>query len=163
MASKVQVIDGVGYAELQDTLLVLWKEPASLERWRENYKRLKAAAATRKEGVIYLSLVDRGSTPPNAAARAQITADLRELGGALRRFIAVPLGDSVWLSIVRTIIRGMLMLSGQSQQQRVAASLREGFEHVREAAGPNSPSVEELERAVEALTTALGVERPDPA
>ena len=157
MSSVVEIVDGVGYAQIGDTMIALWKAPASLSRWREQVQRMSAMAAERSDGIVCIDLILDGSTPPNTVLRQEMQADFRRLGSALRRFIVVPLGDSLWLSVVRTIVRAVLLLSGQSQRQRVVASVREGLEQVRLASGPETPGAAELEAAIAELCTALGI------
>ena len=153
---KVDVRDGVSLIALGDTLLVLWKSPASLDRWAFQVNRMETMCVSRAQGIVCLGLIMEDSDPPNAALRQQMQADLTRMGVRVRRLIVVPLGNSLWLSLVRTIARGVLLLSGHSQQQRVCADVRQGLDQVRAAAGPETPSIAELLRGVEAISLALG-------
>ena len=69
----------------------------------------------------------------------------------------MPLGGSLWLSVVRTIVRGVLIVSGQSRRQRVCGSVREGLSEIRLAASLETPSLEALQRGVAELGRALGM------
>jgi hypothetical protein len=120
-------------------------------------------AASRPGGIICLDLILEGSAPPDAALRRQLQLDFRRLGSKLRRFIVVPLGDSIWLSVVRTIVRGVLLVSGQSQRLRVATTVRHGLDEIRAAVSPETPSAEELLEAITRLCAALGVQLPQAA
>lgn len=159
MSSQLEIVDGVGYAELGDTMLALWKAPATQARWQEQVKRMSAMAAERPEGIVCMDLILEGSTPPSTVLRQEMQADFRRLGSALRRFIVVPLGDSLWLSVVRTIVRAVLLLSGQSQRQRVVATVRDGLTQVRLAGSRETPGPAELEGAIAELCTALGIKQ----
>lgn len=158
MPKRVEVRDGIALSECGDTLLVLWKAPASLERWRYHVSRIEAMAASRVEGILCIDLILSESTPPDATVRKQMQADFRRMGAKLRRFVVVPLGDSIWLNVVRTIVRGVLLLSGQSERQRVAATVRQGIEQVLAAAGPETPTLAALEAEAALLFAELGVE-----
>lgn len=163
MQNGVEVRDGVALLQMGDTLLALWQAPMAHERWLHHLNRMKTMAVSRAAGIVCLTLVMAESTPPDAALRQQMQAGLRGMSSTLRRVVVVPLGDSLWLSIVRTIARGLLLLSGQSQRQRVTATVREGLEEVRAAAGPETPSIAELEKGVAALFSALGTDLPRAA
>lgn len=160
MPQGVEVRDGVALLQMGDTLLVLWKAPASRDRWLHHMNRMETAAASRPNGILCVDLILAESTAPDAALRKQMQADFRRLGGKLRRFVVVPLGDSLWLSVVRTIVRGTLLLSGQSDRQRVTATVSQGLDEARAAAGPETPSTAELQQAVGALFSALGEAEP---
>src|SRR3954454_9970604 len=108
MSKTVDTRDGVGLAQLGDTVVALWKAPASLDRWRYQLSRMETMAASRPAGITCLDLILEGSSPPDAALRRQMQVDFRRLGSKLRKFVVVPIGNSIWLSIVRTIVRGVL-------------------------------------------------------
>ena len=160
MKQGVEVRDGVAFLEVGDTLLCLWQAPASRDRWLHQMNRMEIMAATRPDGFLCVDLILAESSPPDAALRQQMQADFRRLGTKLRRFVAVPLGDSIWLSIVRTIVRGTLLLSGQSSRQRVTATVSRALEEIRAAGGPETPALPKLEQAVAVLFAALGVALP---
>jgi hypothetical protein len=162
MSGPVEARDGVAIMVVGDTLVGLWKSPASPERWRFQLNRMERVAE-RYGSVVCLDLILQGSTPPDSALRAEMQADFKRLSGKLRRFVVVPLGDSLWLAVVRAIVRGVLLLSGQSGRQRVASTIAEGIDEVLVGAGPQTASKEELETAVSAAFAALGVERADAA
>lgn len=124
---------------------------------------METMAASRPAGIACLDLILEGSSPPDAALRRQMQVDFRRLGSKLRRFVVVPIGNSIWLSIVRTIVRGVLLVSGQSQRQRVANSVRQGVDEIRAAATPETPSAEEVLEAIANLSAALGVQLPEAA
>jgi hypothetical protein len=72
----------------------------------------------------------------------------------------VPVGNSIWMSVVRTIVRSIYMLSGQSSRQVLASTVHEGIEHVRRCAGADTPSRAELTSAVADLCVALSIAPP---
>ena len=67
----------------------------------------------------------------------------------------------MWLSVVRSIVRGVLLASGHSKRQVVSATLREGIERLQEVAGPKTPTVATLHVALGALCQSLGVKVPE--
>jgi hypothetical protein len=150
--------DGLATAVVGDVIIVVWKSPATLERWQWLNAQGEALHARSPGGLIYFYLILSSSTPPNAATRTKMQAEFRRLGPKLRRLVVVPLGDSLWKSLVRTIVRTVMLLSGLSKQQIVAASIDEGIDRIMDAAGPNTPTRAELRAGAEALLRVLGAQ-----
>ncbi len=150
-----QVGDGVATLSRGDVVLVLWRSPASPERWDWQFRRVTAAAEERN--ILYVSLILPSSDPPDAKVRRTIGEGFRALGPKLRHAVMVPLGTSMWASIVRTIVRGTFLLSGQARQQSVAGSVADAIDRVRELASDDTPSARELRAMVTELREALGV------
>jgi hypothetical protein len=148
--------DEVAVAVVGDVLIELWRGPATTPRWRWMMAQREALAAKNAQGFVDLSLILSTSSPPDAALRSQMQKDFRSLGTSMRRMVVVPLGDSLWLALVRAIVRGILLVSGQSKVQFVASNTREGFDRVLEAASPQTPTRAQLGDAVIELTKALG-------
>jgi DNA-binding CsgD family transcriptional regulator len=152
---ELRVFSGLGAAPMGDTLVYLWTTPATLERWQWLISQAEQLLRTHPEGVLCLALVASTSSPPDGQVRARMRADFRRLGPQLRRYVTVPLGDSIWMGIVFTIARTVLLLNGQSECQTVARSLDQGLRRLLEAAGPSTPSRRDLERAVQELSRLL--------
>src|SRR6185503_1910707 len=94
-----------------DTIVVVWSEPATAPRWAWQQERVRNALAARQDA-IWVIVILESSTPPNAALRARMQLDFRMVGPKLRRLVAIPVGTSLWMSVVRTIVRGVLLVSG---------------------------------------------------
>ncbi|HSY20906.1 MAG TPA: hypothetical protein VK841_02270 [Polyangiaceae bacterium] len=154
---NVEVRDGVGLVPVGDTLIAFWKAPPTLDRWRFQLNRMEMLAASRPDGIVCVALITEWATPPDAKVRQAMQADYRRMGTKVRRLVVIPLGDSIWLSIVRPIVRGVLMLGGHAQRHRVVATIQEGLEAVRAVAGPTTPSSHELREALSGLSAVLGV------
>ncbi len=146
--------------QLGDTLLVIWKASATLDRWLYQLNRIETMAASRPDGILCLTLIAGLATPPDAAVRQRMTEDYRRMGKMMRRLVVVPLGDSVWLGVVRALVRAILLLSGHAGRQRVAGTLREGLVELRAAAGPETPSEQEIQAGLLAVSSALGMTLP---
>jgi hypothetical protein len=154
--TKLKVGDGVAVLTDGDTFVVLWQEGVTKERWE--WHRAHLEAARREAGSIpCLSLILPSSEQPAAPVRRTMQDDFRAMGKSLRRFVAVPLGDSLRMTLVRALIRSMLLLSGQSTQQGIAASVDEALEQLKGFAGPKSPSVTMLRAHIRSLCEALGL------
>lgn len=96
------------------------------------------------------------SDPPDGALRHQMQADFRKLGEKLRRIVVVPLGGTMWMSVVRTIVRAILLLSGQANRQSVVGTVSDALRKVVEVARADTPSGPEIREMLAALATELG-------
>ncbi|HEU4410061.1 MAG TPA: hypothetical protein VFS43_32705 [Polyangiaceae bacterium] len=158
MQTNKRLGDGLATAVVGDVLITVWKSPASVARWQWLHAQADALLARSPGGFVYLSIILSSSTPPNAALRTKMQADFRRLGSKLRRLVVVPLGDSLWKSVVRAIVRALMLVSGLPKQQAVAASIDEGIDRVLDVAGPNTPTRAELRAGAEALLRMLGAQ-----
>ena len=147
--------DGVACVALADTVVMLWDKPAATARWIWFIEQATKASATAPKGVIILNIILPSSSPPDGELRGRMQKDLRAMGPALHKMVAVAMGDGMWTSVVRTLIRSILLLSGQSQKQAVVATVAEGLDHIRGIASPQTPSRPELQTAVDQLFAAL--------
>jgi hypothetical protein len=157
MAARVK--DGTAVTANGDVLIGLWLAPASLDRWNWHVAALDELAARNGSSVLYFDIILESSSPPDARLRAAMRADLQRIGPKLRKLIAVPIGDGFWHAVVRTVVRGLLLLSGQSKLQTVQATISEGLDRVRELASQDTPTREALEADIDELFGKLGVER----
>lgn len=143
-----------------NTLLFLVQTTATTsEQWRWCVSQLEALAASNPDGIVFFQFLLPSADPPSAAIRTQIQNDLARLGPKIRKMVTVVFGDSMRQSIVRTLMRGMLLLGGLSKQQAIVATLEDGASIVREAGGANVPSRAEITAAADALFEALQVDR----
>ena len=156
--SAVETFDGIAAARCGDVLLVLWKLPATLERFAWLEERL-AELERAEPSFVLVQLISSSSSPPDAKLRARVRTVLRGLEGRMRHLVSVPLGDALWMSVVRVIMRGMTLVSGQGQRSSVASSAKEAFDVVAAVAQPATPSRNELEETLLAMCVALGATR----
>lgn len=160
--NAVEVEDGVGLAQVGDSLVVLWSKPAIASRWQFQLTRMESMAASRPDGILVLVVMPAVEAPPGETVRADMQTALRRLGPKLRRLVAVPLGNSLWLSVIQTTVRGLIVASGQGQRHRVAGSVSEGLKLLREKASPETPPVDELMKGIEMISLALGTKESTP-
>ena len=120
-------VGGLAMTVVGVTLLLFWRVTASVARWLWQIGHVRLLAERYPQGVIIVSVILESSTAPNGALRKRMQADFKALGPAMRRMVAAPVGNSFWLSVVRTIVKGVMIMSGQSDRQRVAESLEQGI------------------------------------
>jgi hypothetical protein len=155
---RVQSFDGVVMLAVGDTMLSVWKSGAELHRWRWFRSQMERFAERHENGIQILMLVLSSSAPPGSEVRKEVAESLRRLTSRLRRVTTVAVGESFWLTVVRSIMRTMLLLSGNATRQKVVATIDEGIDSVLSLATPETPSREELRAAIEAMYRELQVE-----
>jgi hypothetical protein len=142
-----------------DTVLAVWRDPARLSRGRFVFDKVRECIARNPQGILVCQIVLRTSTPPDAPARAEIGQTVRELQANMRRVVTLPVGDAMWMSLVRTMMRGMFMLSGQSKRHLVAGDVGEAVAQLQEVRGPQTPDRGQMLDVVAQLYGLLGVKQ----
>jgi hypothetical protein len=147
--------DGVAVIGRGDTFCIVYQKAARLHRTRWLFERLEAFAAGRKGEVMVLMVVLPTADPPDGPTRAENAAGLKRLGPRLRRLVTAPVGDAFRATIVRTIMRALAALQGKSGVHFVVNSVDEAVQRIRQAAGAETPSVDQLHQDLDALHAAL--------
>lgn len=154
MASPLaQVHDGVGVVCRGNLALIVYAADARLHRTRWLFDRLDELATRNPEGVFALMVVTPNAAPPDAATRTENAARLRKLGKTLIAIVTVALGDDFRISIVRTVMRAMILLSRQVGRHVIASTEREGIDCLLEEAKLDSrlPTRAQIEADLAAL------------
>lgn len=157
---EASAFDGLAAVQCGDVLIVLWKLPATSERFDWLEARLHEAARAHASFVV-CQVILASSSPPNARLRARIREVMDGLRGKMRRVVSVALGDAVWMSVVRVVMRGLSILSGHGDASTIARTAREGLDHILAAAGPDTPDRDALEDALASAAAALGIDVAD--
>jgi hypothetical protein len=155
---KVHAEDGMAMTSLGDTLITIWRDQPVLSSWLHHAKALETLANESGEPIVLLHLILPSSPPPGSEARHRMQSDLRRLGDKVRRMIVVPIGGSLWMNLVRPIVRTVLLLSGHAKRHSVADSVVEAIRQVRAAGSARTPPERELRAAIGTLCVSLGVE-----
>ncbi len=151
----VETNDGVAAIVRGDLLLSLWQSPARVHRTRWFFDIADEAAARNTDGIVAMLIILPTALPPDAPARTENALRLRKLGKSIRRVVTVPLGDAFFLNVVRTVMRAMFVVQGQSGMQIVESSIAVGIRRVLEAASHSTPGRPQIEEDVTALYRAL--------
>ncbi len=159
-SSKVEVFDGVAFTTRGDVVLALWKEPARIHRAKWLFDRVDRVIAEQPDGVLAAYLILPSSSPPDGPARAENQRRIQSIGASFRCLLLVPIGDALWMSLVRTVMRGVAILTG-NKSLGVANGVADALDKLLLAKSGRTPSRSELEGAVAELFTALGVARPE--
>jgi hypothetical protein len=146
-ALEVVVSDGIAFAHAGDTALIVYASPARLLRTRWLFDRLDEMTA-RVAHINILLIVLPSADVPDADTRAENTRRMGRLRGRLRRVITVVIGDSMRLTLVRTIMRAMFLVQGQSRVQSIVNTIDEGMELLLSTPTPNMPERAQLTAAL---------------
>jgi serine/threonine-protein kinase len=157
----LRVSDGIAVVEHGDAFIVLWKEPARVERMRWMLDAAERFALGRSDGFVALVVVLPTSSSPDALTLADCIGRLLELHRVVRRQATVALGGKVWQAVVRSVHRvmGFTMLP-RSGSLTLSGTLEEGVALLLEKASHVTPSFEEIVEDLRFLHEALGVAQP---
>lgn len=136
--------DGISFTEHGDVAVLVWTGDARLERARWATTQLERVMRERSGPIIAIQLVRSTSKPPDGPARAEAGHQLELLGPRLRRLITLPLGDAFWMSVVRTVLRAMTLLSRHSAVATVVSNIDEAVAEVDKVRSSMTPTNAEL-------------------
>ncbi|MGC4093213.1 MAG: hypothetical protein QM756_36060 [Polyangiaceae bacterium] len=150
----LQVFDGVGVALKGDTIVSLWLEPATLSRVRWHRAVVESFFA-RVEQPLVLMIIHETSSPPKGEARDESNALAGKLARRVRAMVTVASGNGLWEQVVRSMMRAMFLMSGQSKRLSVVASEAEGIARITRESGGSTPSASEIAAVIEGLRVGL--------
>ena len=152
---EIQVFDGVAFAAAGDVNLVVYASPARLARSRWLFDRLDESTACSEIPMCGFMVILPTADLPDAETRAENERRLRQLRAKLRRIVTVAIGDSLRLNLIRTVMRGMFLIQGQSQVQFVASTLDEGLRYLYRDATATTPARLDVEATLRAMCARL--------
>ena len=159
--SAVQVFDGVAASWAGDAVVTVWNAPARLHRSRWLFDLVDERRARVPGSIGGLIVLLPTADPPDAPTRMENSVRLRRLRPSIRRVAAVALGDSFRVSIVRSVMRAMAVVSGISRTVSIETTLERGASALLSAATLETPSLDEIRQILVMQYEALGV-APDP-
>ena len=157
---KVEVFDGVASLPCGDVLLLLWQKPARRERIRRTAEWIDGVVAANPGTIVICQFLLASASPPDREGRAIAKREALRLAPKIRRAVVVPLGDSVWRNVVRTILRAAVLIAGHADRLKVPSSESEALDSLMQVASDRSPDRRRLEAGIEGLYEALGIARP---
>lgn len=155
--TKVQVFDGVAFMQRGDVALYVYSSDARLHRTRWAFDRADDCVRTvgQPDGILILFIIPPSAAPPDAATRAENSARFKKIFPSIRRFVSVPLGDALRVSIVKAVMRAMILVQRQVGRHVIASTEAEGITRLLERAGPDTPDRATLEADLRSLWEAL--------
>lgn len=154
----VQVFDGVAVATRGGTFVSMWKSSAILNRVRWHGALLEQHVSKHRGKALGLMIVLPSAAPPQGEARVEANAVVRRIGPHLLRGVTAALGETLQTQVVRTVMRGMFLVSGNAKRHMVVNTEAEGIEIIVALAEPTAPSRAELEATLSSLYEALAAE-----
>lgn len=152
--------DGVATVSVGDALLIVWRSGATAPRIRWVNDRAVSLIERSADGIVAVQFLLSTATPPGLREVAPVRESLQRVQPRSRLLVVVPLGDSGWQTVVRSVMKAGLAVLGQSDKIKVASHPSEAFSLLRASASPNTPDPAVLDAQCAALFTALGATPP---
>lgn len=150
-------IDGIYSRECGDVCFAVWTKAATAARMRALSDDL-AAVAARHGSIVVCQFIHSSSKPPDAGGRAEGLKLLKLNEPAMRRLITVPMGDAIWVGIVRSIMRGFFVLLRRSDLLVIAHDQGSAIARILEVKSARTPPAAVLAETLAELFAEAGVE-----
>jgi hypothetical protein len=153
----LQVFDGVAFIQRGDVALCVYGSDARVHRTRWLFDRADECVRNvgEPDGILILFLIPPSAAPPDAATRAENSARFKKVFPSIRRFVTVPLGDALRVSIVKAVMRAMILVQRQIGRHVIASTEADGITRLLERAGPDTPNRAAIEADLRSLWEAL--------
>jgi serine/threonine protein kinase len=153
--SGVASYDGIASVTHGDTIAILWKAPARSQRARWLFDRVDRIAAQHPEGFLTLMIILPSSAPPDGQTVSESRMRLAKLSPFMRRTVIAVVGDSVWKSIARGVLR--VLMPTMRSRLVFSRDIEDGIARVVKDGAEDTPSIAELTENVRALFAELDV------
>src|ERR1019366_3599212 len=117
------------------------------------FDRVERLAAHFPDGYLSLMIILPSSAPPDGQTVVESASRLAKLSPSMRRPVIVIVGDSVWQSIGRGVLR--VLLPTPRRRPAFPNATKNAMARVVKAPGKHTPSIAELSDDVRALHTEL--------
>lgn len=135
--------------------MVLWREDARVERMRWLQRELRQLLDGSVSDAVYLQIVESTSAPPDAETRKVAKAIVQDVADRVPLVVTVPLGDTIWQSVVRTMLRLLLMVSGMGGRHVVVTTFEQACGVIEARATGSTPDTAALAQTYARLQAAL--------
>jgi hypothetical protein len=155
----VMTFDGVAAVVRGNTMTMLWKASARLPRSRWVMDKIDQLAAREPSGILVLMIILPSAAPPDRETRLENYRRIARFAPSLRGACTVVLGYGVLQTLLRGVIRAMLLphLGRMSFVPTIETTVDAGVTRLLAAAGPATPSREAMLDDVMATFEALDV------
>ncbi|HET8933929.1 MAG TPA: hypothetical protein VFN67_10840, partial [Polyangiales bacterium] len=151
---ELVISNGVAFAHAGDTVVIVYAAPARLHRTQWLFDRLEERVA-RAAPLNALMVLLPASEVPDADTRAENTRRMANVRGQLRSVVTVVVGDSMRISLVRTIMRAIFLVQGLSKVQQIVCSVSEGLALLLSDPTPRMPSRSQLDASLREIARQL--------
>lgn len=153
--NDLKVFDGVAIVIRGDTFISVWKESATLTRVRWHGAMLENHVANLNGKALVVMIILPTAGPPQGEARVASSAVAKRVLPKLRLAVTAAVGSTVWLQVIRTVMRGILFLSGEGKHHQVVTTEAAALDRILEVATARTPNREALEALLRDLHAAL--------
>ena len=136
----------------------MWKSSANLNRVCWHAALLEQHVSKHRGKALGLMIVLPSAAPPQGAARVEANAVVRRIGPHLRCGVTAALGETLQAQVVRTVMRGIFLVSGNAKRHLVVNTEAEGIESIVALVEASAPSRAELVATLSSLHEAPGTE-----
>jgi len=137
--------DGIAVFIQGDLFLIHYGADARVHRTRWLFDRLDEHFLRHRGDVLGMMIIPAEVATPDAATRAENSVRMKKLMG-MRRLVTVALGDAFKVSIVRTIMRTLVLIQGRAKDHFVVETEAQGIDRLLEARSASTPSRAEIEQ-----------------
>jgi serine/threonine-protein kinase len=160
--ANVATFDGLAAVVRGDLMAMVWKSSARAPRTRWAFDIIHRLAARQPRGIVVLMIILPSAAPPDREARIENELGLRRLGSSLRAVSTVVVGDGVFQTLLRSVIRAMMLphVHRISAASTIESTIDEGIARLRMHAGPATPLPAVILDDVRAMFGALDLDPP---
>jgi hypothetical protein len=142
---------GWALGELGPCLIVVWRGNVTEEALLFINERIWDLTQRRPSNCAFVTVIERGSPPPNGPMRKLAMAGLTRPGEALRCKVAVIEGNELRATLVRAILTGMALLRTQAQPTKFFKDTQEMARWVASHLNDSGNLHQEIVRAAEVV------------
>jgi hypothetical protein len=146
---------GVALAVVGRVMLVLWRSTPTAERMRMLTRVTERMMAEFPDGYYQVQVIEPTSAPPASEQRKESARLIERMKGSARAIGFVIEGDDARASIVRTILRGMALLSRSELPKHFFKDEPSARKWLGEQLALTAPQLHEIERTFASMRRAL--------
>ena len=143
--SAIERFPGVTFATRGDVGMVVWNGDPTLAANKWVIERAKTDLMSRFPTVLLVQIILETAGQPDAETRRYIEEAFKTHLQPARRMVTIPIGGTLAKTIVRTIMRGMIVVAGRSGVIQISATVAEGLDSLYEKASAHTPKRPEIE------------------
>ncbi len=153
---------GICYGACRNVGLLYYRDSPTVSDLKQREPLLRDVAERYPEGCAFVSVIETsyGAALPDAKARAETSRQVRAHQDALVAGAMVLVGDSLKTSLVRSLLRGLLLLRRDEVRLSFFSTIEEGCEWTLAALGLEGSELKtrenELMKAIEAMGKQAG-------
>jgi hypothetical protein len=134
--------------------VAIWRRPMDIASARIAHEALRDAGKRYPGDAVYINVIRGGVPPPNDDVRRELVAMVRSGASAYRGVAIVALGNAFVVSLVRSVVAGMMMIERPAFPMKVFGDVHDMTAWLAGLGGPPG-SAREAEDTFEEASTRL--------